>query len=156
MSDPFAFIELKCGDQLVSARPIAWDPEPVEEDSIPIKCEFCCPHCGNLVIIELEYGAGDCNNCHAPVQMGDSEQIEDTPDINQILDEIEENPEPIIPNDLNDELDEEPPVPDEPYEDEEPSVPDEPYEDIDTKAETKTMSAVIPIEERDLEDDPTA
>ena len=68
---PYDFIEITIDSVIVSARPIKWDKEMVDGVGhaadgsmvVPVGFEGTCPHCGDMVLFDVDFKEIKCPNC---------------------------------------------------------------------------------------------
>lgn len=67
----YSFRKIRVGEDVMNARPIIWDAEPVDSEGhdkngriiIPIKFETTCPKCGYLIQFDAQFVEVACDNC---------------------------------------------------------------------------------------------
>lgn len=71
LKSPYDMIEVQIGSELVYARPIEWDTDPIDNEGkinddefiMPTKYETTCPNCGNMVHFKNGLCSVKCLEC---------------------------------------------------------------------------------------------
>jgi hypothetical protein len=70
---PYDLREVIVADNTLSARPVEWDAEPIDNEGhdkdgrvmVATKYQTACPKCGCLIEFEAKYSEVACDNCQA-------------------------------------------------------------------------------------------